>query len=85
MRFHGVIFSTIAAVPFISIAHRGKHSLYCEQYHLKPSYVSLDEISGYKFLSAVDDVNGTYRIGNRLRDLSAQNRMEIKNLLASYG
>jgi polysaccharide pyruvyl transferase WcaK-like protein len=53
MRFHGVIFAAIAAVPFMSLAQPGKHSLFCEQEGLKDQWVDLRDFNYYKLISVL--------------------------------
>lgn len=43
MRFHGSIFAAGCGVPFLSLANRGKHSLFCEQEGIPLSFINLKD------------------------------------------
>lgn len=42
MRFHGSIFASAMGIPFLSIANKGKHSLFCDQENMSECFLSLD-------------------------------------------
>jgi polysaccharide pyruvyl transferase WcaK-like protein len=74
MRFHGIIFSTIAHVPFISIANKGKHSLFCEQERLKNFFLELPDLSYYKITDVLGAIRNTPTIPGRLRQIAESNK-----------
>jgi polysaccharide pyruvyl transferase WcaK-like protein len=41
MRFHGVIFATVLGLPFLTLANKGKCSLFCEQERLFGHHIEL--------------------------------------------
>jgi len=84
MRFHGVIFSAVAGVPFISIANTGKHSLFCEQEQLKDYWINLQELTSYRLLSIIQgldqDSTRKWNLDRQLLRISTVNRITIRSL-----
>lgn len=54
MRFHGIIFATIACTPFLSLANKGKCSLFCEQSNLCNHYLALSEFNDIKLINRIN-------------------------------
>ena len=72
MRFHGAIFATICGVPFLSVANKGKCSLFCDQEGILDSYIELSDINEFKILNRVFRVDN-YRYAGKLKDISKEN------------
>lgn len=84
MRFHGIIFSTILGIPFLSLSNKGKCSLYCEQERLFGQHIELREMNDVKLLDRIG-----YLMDNKeqLRDIlvaiSQSNKQEVDRVFAT--
>jgi hypothetical protein len=74
MRFHGIIFAAVAHVPFLSIATKGKHSLFCEQERLKNYFLELPDLSYYKITDGIQSIRATPTLPGRLRQIAEGNK-----------
>jgi polysaccharide pyruvyl transferase WcaK-like protein len=84
MRFHGVILSVVANVPFVSIANPGKHSLFCEQEMLKDYWSNLTEVTAYRITSLIQSLDSDPMLSKQLSEqlvrISTQNRNAVQVL-----
>jgi hypothetical protein len=74
MRFHGTIFSVLSGIPFVSLANKGKCSLFCEQEHLFEHFVELSEVNDCKLMNRVRYIDGLANKRDQLLSISARNR-----------
>lgn len=78
MRFHGVIFSTMVGVPFISLSTVGKNSLYCEQESIADRIAHLEHITANDLETAVYStlLYGPY-VSKQLSMIAARNKRHV--------
>lgn len=62
MRFHGSVFAAAMGVPFLSLANKGKHSLFCEQEGKPDCFLNLSDMSHDKLKDAyhLQKTSGNY-------------------------
>lgn len=84
MRFHGVIFATVAGVPFLSLAQPGKHSLFCEQERLKPQHVNLRELTVYRILDQYEAISADRGLKSKLLGIAKANRKLVRATLQDF-
>lgn len=83
MRFHASIFSVMLGVPFLSLANKGKHSLFCEQEGLMDSFIDIGEYNSYKILSGVEKITKNQELESRLSAIAFCNKAHVSNVFSS--
>lgn len=81
MRFHGVIFAVKEGVPFVSLANKGKHSIFCEQERLKQHFIELNEVTPYKLLDTVSELSKQQNLRRHLIGISNRNNQKVVQLV----